>query len=98
MVTLREVEQQGGEFRVAQNGKPWGKLWKEQGEPFHVIFGHDARRGLQRYDKDHVIGLDTGACYGKQLSGVILFPDGKRTFISVPAKRAYCPIAGNSEQ
>ena len=49
--------------------RPWASVWKG---PRRVIFGHDARRGLQRYDGDWAIGLDTGAVYGRQLTGIIL--------------------------
>jgi predicted phosphodiesterase len=49
--------------------RPWASVWKG---PQRVIFGHDARRGLQRYQGDFAIGLDTGAVYGKHLTGIIL--------------------------
>jgi bis(5'-nucleosyl)-tetraphosphatase (symmetrical) len=77
--------------------QPWANVWKKKGEAFRVIFGHDARRGLQRYDNDHVIGLDTGVCYGGQLTGVIL-SSGKRTLVRVPAARTYFPVDGPSNQ
>ena len=48
---------------------PWGKVWSG---PEHVIFGHDAKRGLQTHT--YVTGLDTGVCHGKQSTGIIL-PD-----------------------
>ncbi len=36
----------------------------------HVVFGHDAARGLQL--EPHATGLDTGAVYGKHLSCLIV--------------------------
>ena len=69
-------------------GEPiaWAKAW--QG-PYQVIFGHDARRGYQRYEGDWAIGLDTGACYGKKLTGLIL-PSKK--IVSIDSLETYCPI------
>ena len=73
---------------------PWASVWKG---PFHVIFGHDAKNGLQRYNKstgnhDNIVtatGLDTGAVYGKQLTGMIL---PAQTLVSVDSLEVYCPI------
>ncbi|KAK7488208.1 hypothetical protein BaRGS_00020515 [Batillaria attramentaria] len=50
-----------------ENGVPWASLW--QG-PEHVYFGHDARRGFQRWP--HATGLDTGCLYGNNLTGVFI--------------------------
>lgn len=58
---------------------PWASVWKG---PQQVVFGHDARRGFQRYD--HAIGLDSGAVYGKSLTGMIL--PGKK-IVSVPSQQ-----------
>ena len=106
MTNLRDVCQVSfydGGYRMAQEAdddqhhttKPWATLWSRchGEESVRVIFGHDARRGLQRHP--NVIGLDTGACYGKQLTGVILSPHKQEaTVVSVPAARVYCPIGG----
>lgn len=66
---------------------PWAQAW--QG-PYQVIFGHDARRGYQRYEGDWAIGLDTGSCYGNKLTGLIL---PSKTVVSIDALEVYCPIA-----
>jgi hypothetical protein len=57
-----------------------------------VIFGHDARGGLVRVERDGqpwVIGLDSGCVYGGYLSGYILEEDHIE---QVRARRAYKPV------
>lgn len=67
----------------------WAEIYKG---PPRIIFGHDSRRGLQQHE--WTTGIDTGAVYGKELTGIIL-PDNK--FISVPSHRVYSPIGDNKE-
>lgn len=52
-------------------GTLWAQLWHG---PETVVFGHDARTGLQQ--EPYAIGLDTGCCYGGALSAVV-FPGGE---------------------
>ena len=66
------------------NPKAWAKSWEG---PELVIFGHDAKRGLQR--EKYAIGLDSGACYGKKLTGIIL---PEKELVSVDAERVHCPV------
>jgi Calcineurin-like phosphoesterase len=63
---------------------PWASLWTG---PEQVIFGHDAKRGFQKYE--HAVGLDTGCVYGKKLTGIIL---PQRKTVQVNAYRSYVPI------
>jgi bis(5'-nucleosyl)-tetraphosphatase (symmetrical) len=78
MITLRTVKDNHGQVA------PWASVWNG---PFRVVFGHDAKRGLQQ--EAWATGLDTGACYGKQLTGLIL---PQRTLVQVSSQETYCAI------
>lgn len=67
----------------------WSKMWTG---PETIIFGHDAKRGLQQ--EKFAIGLDSGACYGNRLSSIVL-PD--EVIVSVDSDRIYCPISNKKE-
>ena len=57
-----------------------------------VAFGHDARRGLVRVERDGapwVLGLDTGCVYGGRLSGYLVEAD---EVLQVEARRVYKPV------
>ena len=44
LLTMRSITADGRPSKRIE-GTPWGALWKG---PEHVVFGHDAVRGLQR--------------------------------------------------
>jgi hypothetical protein len=46
---------------------PWAATYRG---PPHVVFGHNARMGLQLYE--YATGLDTGCVYGKSLAAMAL--------------------------
>ncbi|GKY97501.1 hypothetical protein MPSEU_000708300 [Mayamaea pseudoterrestris] len=73
--------------KKSSDAHPWASVWR--GEEF-VIFGHDAARGLQEHEK--ALGLDTGACYGKLLTGIIL---PQEVLVHVHSSKVYCPINNN---
>jgi len=52
-------------------GKPWASLWSKYNKTKQrVVFGHDAIRKLQLYER--AWGLDTGAVYGFHLTALLL--------------------------
>jgi len=81
MITVRN-------FLVNEKSKAWAKIWSG---PELIIFGHDAKRGLQ--NEKHAIGLDSGCVYGKKLTGIIL---PEMELVSVNATKEHCPIKKKS--
>jgi hypothetical protein len=84
LLNLRSIDEDGRGTSKSDGLVPWAKRWTG---PERIIFGHDARRGIQRHR--FALGLDSGCVYGKSLTGVWL-PDW--TLVSVDAARAYQPI------
>ena len=67
------------------NNPPWYEFYAADKL---IVFGHWAVRGL--VVRDNVIGLDSGCCYGRQLSAVIL-PD--REIVQVQAQSSYVDVS-----
>lgn len=84
LLNMRSIDAEGRGTPRLEAGVPWASRWPG---PRHVVFGHDAVRGLQQHP--FATGLDSGCVYGKKLTGMWL---PTRQLVSVPAKRAYQPI------
>jgi hypothetical protein len=63
---------------------PWAAAWRG---PEHIVFGHDAVRGLQQYPL--ATGVDTGCVYGRALTALEL---PSRRLYTVAARRRYAAV------
>jgi len=87
MMNIRSINSDGkGNSEFESDDQLWARHWKG---PYHVIFGHDAARGLQQ--EPFATGLDSGCVYGEKLTALIL---PERRFLHVAARRQYSqPVA-----
>lgn len=81
LLNVRSIDVDGHASMRVDGGVPWGSRWPG---PRHVVFGHDALRGLQQHA--HATGLDTGCVYGRELTGLWL---PAHRLVSVKAHRVW---------
>jgi predicted phosphodiesterase len=81
LLNLRSITPAGEPSKRVDDGTAWASLWRG---PEHIVFGHDAIRGLQQHP--FATGLDTGCVYGRRLTALVL---PERRLVGVEAARAY---------
>jgi len=87
MVTMRNLVK---DSQASNSASKWtahsspesGVAWaSEYNGPEHVIYGHDAKRGFIQFP--YATGLDSGCCYGGELTAVIL---PARQFVQIESR------------
>lgn len=81
LLHIRSVDEHDRPTRTL-DGRPWARVWSG---PEHIVFGHDARRALQL--ESFATGLDTGCCYGRALTALVL-EEGESVAIDLEARKA----------
>lgn len=69
-----------GRLRDRFGASPW---WDHYDDDVPIVFGHHVVGPEPLVVRDRVFGIDTGACHGLRLTGLVL---PERTLVSVPAR------------
>jgi hypothetical protein len=93
LTNIRSVTVEGKASHLSGD-ESWAAAYRTGAGP-HIVFGHDARRGLQLHSA--ATGLDTACVYGGSLTALVVprgeplpFPDERRgQLLSVRAKQRY---------
>ena len=88
---VRQVDADGDMLSL-EDAKPEDRHWSTvyDGRAGLVVFGHDPQLSGQPLVAPHAVGVDTAVVHGGRLTALVL-QDGKREFLSVPARRQYAP-------
>ncbi len=83
----RFIDRETGVFLSNSSQQPDDPFWAEvyDGRFGHVVFGHEVfMDGPAEFP--HATGIDTGAVHGGHLTALVVTPDGKRDYVSVPGR------------
>ncbi len=81
----REIDSKTGRSLTLKEVTPADRHWSDtyDGRFGHVIYGHSPFISGPKFEA-HSTGIDTGCVFGGNLTGLVFYPDGTQSCISVP--------------